>query len=212
MKWEIKERGMKGRVIIPLILVLMVFGSLLVDASGQTDTTGTRMKVQRGLVYRNDTLPVYHIPEVNIYDPSRYQYLWMKRRYRRLIRNVKRAYPYAKIANHRLMVLDRKLAEMDSKRERKKYIKEAEKEIMREFEKDIRKLTIRQGIILVKLIDRETGNTSYEIIKDIRGGLTAFFWQGIARIFGNNLKTEYDPDGEDKVLEDIVRAIEAGFI
>ena len=212
MKREIKNRGTRGRVVIPLILVLMVIGSMLVGAGGQTDSTDTRMKVQRGLVYRNDTLPVYHIPEVNIYDPSRYQYLWMKRRYRRLIRNVKRAYPYAKIANHRLMVLDRKLAEMDSRQERKKYIKEAEKEIMREFEKDIRKLTIRQGIILVKLIDRETGNTSYEIIKDIRGGLTAFFWQGIARIFGNNLKTEYDPDGEDKVLEDIVQAIEAGFI
>ena len=202
------KKGQTIRVFI--LLIISCLGSL--PASAQADTTDMRMKVQRGLVYRNDTLPVYRIPEVNIYDPSQYQYLWMKRRYRRLIRNVKRAYPYAKIANHRLMVLERQLAQMSSERARKKHIRQAENEIMKEFEKDVRKLTIRQGIILVKLIDRETGNTSYEIIKDVKGGFTAFFWQGIARIFGNNLKTEYDPDGEDKVLEDIVQAIEAGFI
>ena len=83
---------------------------------------------------------------------------------------------------------------------------------MTEFEKDVRHLTVTQGIILVKLIDRETGRTSYQVIKELKGGFTAFFWQGIARIFGNNLKTEYDPADQDKVMEDIVLGIEAGFI
>ena len=88
----------------------------------------------------------------------------------------------------------------------------AEKEIMDKFEKSVKRLTITQGIILVKLIDRETGRTSYNVIKDLKGGFTAFFWQGIARLFGNNLKLQYDPLGEDKVMEDIVQGIEAGFI
>ena len=80
------------------------------------------------------------------------------------------------------------------------------------LKRQVKKLTITQGIILVKLIDRETGHTSYEVIKDLKGGFTAFFWQGIARIFGNNLKAEYNPDGEDAKIEDIVRGIESGFL
>ena len=83
---------------------------------------------------------------------------------------------------------------------------------MGQFEKQVRKLTITQGIILVKLIDRETGRSSYQVIRELKGNITAFFWQGIARIFGNNLKAEYDPGGADKVIEDIVKGIEAGFI
>jgi hypothetical protein len=163
------------------------------------------------LVYRSDTLPVMAIPQLNIYDVSKYNYL-KSRRYRRMIYNVKKAYPYAVIANERLKALDDDLSDIKSKREQKAYMKEAEKQIMQEFEDELKKLTITQGIILVKLIDREIGHTSYEVIKDIRGGFTAFFWQGIARIFGNNLKMQYDPEGKDKVIEDIIMAMEYGFI
>jgi len=163
------------------------------------------------LVYGSDTLPMMILPDVNIYDVNKYNYL-QSRRYRRLIYNVKKAYPYAIIANNRLKALDRKLAQIESKKERKAYLKEQEKKIMEQFEDELKRLTIRQGIILVKLIDRETGNTSYEVIKDIRGGFTAFFWQGIARLFGNDLKMQYDPEGNDKTVEDIIMAIEYGFI
>ena len=129
-----------------------------------------------------------------------------------MIRNVKKAYPYARIAAVELKKLDEHLAIMDDEKEQKAYIDQAEKEIMKRFEREVRKLTVTQGIILVKLIDRETGRTSYQVIRELKGGFTAFFWQGIARIFGNNLKTEYDPENQDKVIEDIVLGIEAGFI
>jgi len=125
---------------------------------------------------------------------------------------VKKAYPYAQIAGVSLKELDDTLVAMDNEKERQEWINQAEKDIMNQFEKDVRRLTVSQGIILVKLIDRETGRTSYQVIKDLKGGITAFFWQGIARIFGNNLKAEYDAEGDDKVIEDIVRGIEAGFI
>ena len=125
---------------------------------------------------------------------------------------LKKAYPYAQIAGVKLKELDDHLVTLDSEKEQKDYIDQAEKEIMDQFEKEVKKLTVTQGIILVKLIDRETGRTSYQVIKELKGGITAFFWQGIARIFGNNLKTEYDPVDQDRIIEDIVLGIEAGFI
>jgi len=152
------------------------------------------------------------LKEVRIYQRSDFDYLSYRRRDRRLVRNVKKAYPYAKIADRELKELDEQLAMLNSEKEQKEYINMAEKKIMDKFENQVKKLTISQGIILVKLIDRETGHTSYEVLQDLKGNVTAFFWQGIARIFGNNLKAEYDPDGEDANIEDIVRGIEMGFI
>ena len=152
------------------------------------------------------------LPELRVYDRRDLDYLYLKRKYRRLIRNVKKAYPYSKVAGVKLKELDEYLASIENEKEQKEHIKKAEKEIMGQFEKEVKKLTVSQGIILVKLIDRETGRTSYQVIKELKGSITAFFWQGIARIFGNNLKAEYDPEGDDRVIEDIVRGIEAGFI
>jgi hypothetical protein len=168
--------------------------------------------VTRGVIEGSDTIPMIELPELRVYDHRDLDYLYLKRKYRRLIRNVKRAYPYSKVAGVKLKELDEQLASMENEKEQKELIKLAEKEIMGQFEKEVKKLTVTQGIILVKLIDRETGRTSYTVIKELKGSITAFFWQGIARIFGNNLKAEYDPEGDDRVIEDIVRGIEAGFI
>jgi len=185
---------------------------LLLPAMQAQEPDREEPEITRGIIVENDTLPMVDLPEVSVYQRKDFEYLYLKRRYRRLIYNVKRAYPYAKIAGTRLKVLDEYLATLETEKERKEYVNQVEGEIMKEFEQDVKKLTVTQGIILVKLIDRETGRTSYEVIKDLKGGLTAFFWQGIARIFGNNLKEIYDPDGRDRIIEDIVLGIEAGFI
>ena len=168
--------------------------------------------VTKGIIQGNDTILVVELEEVRVYERQDFEYLYQKRRNKRLVRNVKKAYPYARIAGARLKEMDRRLTQIEGEKERKAYINSAEKEIMNQFEKEVKRLTVTQGIILVKLIDRETGRTSYQVIKDLKGGITAFFWQGIARIFGNNLKAEYDPNGNDMLIEDIVRGIEAGFI
>ena len=99
---------------------------------------------------------------------------------------------------------------MTSEKEKKKFIKEQEKIMKEQFEKDLKNLTYTQGKILIKLIDRETGHTSYTLVKELRGSLQAFFWQGIAKIFSANLKSEYDPDGADKMIEKVVQSIEKG--
>lgn len=184
---------------------------LVTDLAAQ-DPQQDNSVVTRAVVEGADTIPIIELPEVLVYERRDFEYLYLKRRYRRMIRNIKKAYPYAQIAGVKLKELDDHLATLDSEKEQKAYINQAEKEIMDQFEKQVKRLTVTQGIILVKLIDRETGRTSYQVIKELKGGFTAFFWQGIARIFGNNLKTEYDPENQDKVMEDIVLGIEAGFI
>jgi len=197
-----------------LLKYIICIGTLFLFIPGLTaqNTEKDHSGVTRGVIVGNDTIPIIELPEVKVYERSNYEYLYLKRRYRRLIRNIKRAYPYAKIAGIKLKELDMQLTTIDDEKEKKAYIQKAEKEIMNQFEKEVKRLTVTQGIILVKLIDRETGRTSYEVIKDLRGGITAFFWQGIARIFGNNLKAEYDPINKDRIIEDIVQGIEAGFI
>jgi len=195
----------------PYILFLVLVLLILPDLRAQ-EPEEKRSGIARGVIEGNDTLPMVDLPEVRIYEKQDFEYLYLKRRYRKLIYNVKRAYPYSKIAGDRLKALDEYLATLKTDKERKEYVNQVESDIMSEFEKDVRKLTVTQGIILVKLIDRETGRTSYEVIKDLKGGFTAFFWQGIARLFGNNLKEEYDPEGQDHIIEDIVQGIEAGYI
>ncbi|MDR2037930.1 MAG: DUF4294 domain-containing protein [Bacteroidales bacterium] len=136
-----------------------------------------------------------------------------ERKFWRLVHNVKKTYPYARLAGEKLHQLNEHYLTLNSEKEKKKYSKQVEKELMAEFEGELRKLTITQGRILLRLVDRETGNTTYEILKDFRGSLSAFFWQTVAKIFGSNLKARYDPsEGEDKTIEQIIIQIEEGSI
>jgi len=132
------------------------------------------------------------------------------RRNERLIYNVKRVYPYAVIARERLSIVNRELESLEGDRERRAYLNEVEKNLFSEFKDDLMKMTITQGKILIKLIDRETQNTSFVLIREYRGRISAAFWQGIARLFGSNLKAEYDRFGEDAEIEMIIMDIEAG--
>jgi hypothetical protein len=97
-----------------------------------------------------------------------------------------------------------------TRREKEKYIKAYEKRLFKEFEKPLRKLSINQGKMLLKLIDREAGMSSYQAIRNYKGGATAGFWQGIAKLFGSDLKKKYDKEGEDRMLEDLVQMYHEG--
>jgi hypothetical protein len=132
------------------------------------------------------------------------------RQYRRLVYNVKKVYPYAKIAGEKYGLVVAHLQSLKSTKEQREYIKQVEKDILAEYEVELKELTVTQGRILIKLIDRETSYTSYDVVKELRGSFQAAFWQAIARIFGSNLKTEFDPEGEDKVLNEIMIMIENG--
>lgn len=130
---------------------------------------------------------------------------WYKRN-EKLIRNVRIVMPYAKAAAARLEQIDRAMAGIKNEKVRKQYYKEQEEKLIQEYEAEMRKLTFSQGKLLIKLIDRETGKSSYKIISEYRSSFTAAFWQGFARIFGYNLKATYDPY-EDQDIERVIKLL-----
>lgn len=134
------------------------------------------------------------------------------RRYERLVRAVKKVYPIAKKAREEMQSMEDEMCRLPTKAAQRQYVKGIEERIKQEYTPVLKRMTRYEGKILVKLIDRETEYTAYEIVKDFRGGFVAGFWQGIARIFGQNLKTEYDRDGEDRMIEQIVFYYEAGML
>ncbi len=179
-------------------------------AAGQGD--GSKGIVVTAEVVNGDTFPMRYLPYVTIVEEKKFRSDFERRKWQRLKRNVKKVYPYAKLAGSLLNKYQVQLDSVETQRQRKKYFKLIEKELKAEFDDDIRKMTTTQGRILVKLIDRETGNSSYEIVQEFRGNVTAFFWQGLSKMFNQDLKSRYDPHGEDAEIENIIYLIEAGAI
>lgn len=155
-----------------------------------------------------DSVACFQMTPVPVF--SRVLIDWNK--HRRLIRNLKVVYPIAKFANDKLREMEVELEKIPNKRDQEKYVKAVEKELKQQYTPILKKMSFSQGKILIKLIDRETGRTSFQLVKDMRGNFSAFFWQNLGRIFGMNLKDTYDPEGEDKVLEQLIHLYEAGLL
>lgn len=151
-----------------------------------------------------ENIPNWVIPEIVVIPKRKFKSNKDYRQYQRMIRNLKAVYPYAQIARAKFNDLNYQLTQLHTKREKEKYIDQVEKEIRDEFEKKLMSLTVSQGKMLIKLLDRETGRTSYELLKELKGGFSASLWQAVARIFGSNLKTEFDEDGDDKILNELI--------
>jgi uncharacterized membrane protein len=164
-------------------------------------------------VINGDTVPFLILDEFTVNPPNNLiTEINNRPKYSKLIRDVKKVYPYAVIAGIKLKEYNDIIANTPNEGERKKLMKQAEEDIKVKFTDDIKNMTFTQGKILLKLIYRQTGVTSYEIVKELRGPLRAIFWQTFARIFGANLKIEYDPADEDKAIEEIVKQIENGTL
>lgn len=197
-------------VILFLIAAAAIASAQQDSLKQKTDTLPERFYILQNVERDGEKLPEMEIKEVTIQGKGKPQTSFQYWRYERLVYNVKRVYPYALIVKDKLKEVNDELAGLPDDRERKKYIKNIEKEVFRDYEDDMRNMTFSQGKLLIRLIDRETENTSYDLIREYRGNLSASFWQGIARIFGTNLKEEYDPYGDDFLIERIVKEIELG--
>lgn len=162
------------------------------------------------VIVDGDTLPVITLEETVVSSRRFYKSKRYQRTYGRIKKKVVKVYPYATITRDLLEQYDKELAEINTKAGKKAYLKNAEDELKAEFEGEITRLTRSEGKILIKLIDRETGDSSYELIKKLRGGFTAFMWQSLAKLFGSDLKQQYDARGDDQIIEEIVLAIERG--
>ncbi len=163
-------------------------------------------------IENGDTIIISNLEEATIKPRDQFESKRDLRQYNRLIYNVKKVYPYAKLAGELYREIENTLYSLDTEKERKDYLSKVEKEILANYQEDLKKLTVTQGRILIKLIDRETQHTSYELVKDLRGSFQAVFWQAIARLFGSNLKTNFDAEGEDMLIDEIMILIDFGMV
>jgi hypothetical protein len=184
--------------------ILFALGQELI-AQNQPDSTWVQATVLDG-----DTVPMVNIQMAIV--PGNGNQKKAAKSYGILKKRVVRVYPYAKAAGDIMRQLEVELSQMKNEKERKAHVKATEAELKSAFEGQLKELTVKEGIILIKLIDRETGDSSYGLIQELKGSFSAFMWQSVARIFGHDLKDDYAPYGEDWPIEQICREIELGFI
>lgn len=185
-------------------LLLFISGLVLSQQPGE----GTLV---RGTIEGNDTIIRIQINDIWIYPEKKFKNKKQQQNYSRYVAKVKKVYPLALEAKILLDKYEPQYYALDSQRERRKLMKNLEKELLDKHKEELKKWSISDGKILLKLINRETNRSAYSIIENFRGEFSAVFWQGIARLFKNNLKDGYDPENEDKVLEEVVRKIESGY-
>ena len=191
------------------VLFFFLIAPVLAFAQTKAETTGkeeTSVSLPEDSIIHINLRPVDILPDKKNMSPRQL------REYTLLEYKVKKVYPIAKVAALKLKEYNRVSTSFKTERERKDYVKGVEKELFKEYEPELRTMKVSEGRILIKLLDRQTSNTSYQIIKEFKGGLSAFFWQSVARLFGHDLKAQYDPVLEDRIIEYIVCEIDLGMI
>ncbi|MCR5050373.1 MAG: DUF4294 domain-containing protein [Paludibacteraceae bacterium] len=161
-------------------------------------------------VDNGDTLYLAWLHEVWCYPPLKFKNKRQEKFYWRTVRDVKKCLPYAKMITQDMAYADRELAKLPDAKSRKKWWKQFERQLYKKYEKDFRNMYASQGMMLMKLLDRETERTSYELIKQYKGKASANFWQFIAKLFQNDLKEEYDASDKDRITERVINMVEAG--
>lgn len=198
---------MKKRTVIFVFSVLL---AALLAPSAHAQSNRRELKVMEYYVYKGDTIFVDELPPAVIHPKQTMSHRnWVK--YYKRVHNFSKAYPYAVLVARVINETD-SLFEADhyTKRQQDKYLNKMKDDLLKEFDPIFRKLTLKQGLMMIRLIDRECGQTPYYILKRYLGGTTAGFWQGVAKVFKGNLKQPYDKYGEDKDLEELVGYWERG--
>jgi len=191
------------RTFVSIFLFWIIMWIPIYDWASQKDNIPA---TEKKIASNSDTIIYREIEEITVYPRKGYKI--NSNEYFRMVKKIRKVYPFAKEAAIELHTYNEKFKKIKDPRLKRRYIKKVEKDLFAKHENDIKHLTISEGRYLLLLIDRETGDTSYELVKEIKGSFSAFFWQGIAKVFGNNMKDEYDPIYKHFVIEQIVLMIE----
>jgi hypothetical protein len=161
-------------------------------------------------VVNQDTFYLAHMQTIYVFPDMKFESKKQERFYWKTVRDVKKTLPLSKILTLEMAYADEQLAKIPDKKDRRKWWKQHEKYLFKKYEQQFRKMTASQGQMLMKLMDRESDRTSYEIIRHYRGKASANFWQFIAKLFKNDLKEEYDADDKDRIVERVIYLVEMG--
>ena len=188
--------------LLHIVLVLLV-GINMSAANSYVDSC--MIRVENG-----DTLYLAWLHEVWVYPPMRFKNKRQEKFYWRTVRDVKKCLPYAKMITKDMAYADAELAKLPDDKSRRKWWRKYERYLYKKYENDFRDMYASQGMMLMKLMDRETDKTSYELIKKYKGKAAANFWQFVAKLFKNDLKEEYDAADKDRITERVINLVEAG--
>jgi len=199
---------MKRKFSIILFIGFLIIGNSCIKAQESTITiNGTIVKA---CIDKGDTIPYIEMRTLYVYPPYRFKSKREQMRYNKLVRDVKKTLPIAKMINKTIIETYEYLATIPDKKERKRHIKRIEKGLKEQYTPMMKKLTFSQGKLLIRLVDRECNQSSYELVKAFMGPFRAGFYQTFASLFGASLKKEYDPEKEDQMTERIINLIESG--
>lgn len=185
------------------ILILLAVSMNLFAANKYMDSCAVHIK-------DGDTLFIAWLHDIWVYPPMKFKNKKQEKFYWKTVRDVKKTLPYAKMITREMAYADEELAKLADDRERRKWWRSFERQLYKKYEKDLRGMYASQGRMLMKLMDRETNRTSYDLIKKYRGKASANFWQFVAKLFRNDLKEEYDASDKDKIIERVINLVEAG--
>ncbi len=160
--------------------------------------------------YKGEYIPSITMPQVNVYSTWRFMNEKEKKKFDKLVRDVKKVLPIAKEINTIIIETYEYLETLPNEKARQTHIKEVEKGLKKQYTPRLKKLTFSQGKLLIKLVNRQTHSSGYELVKAFMGSFKAFFYQAFASLFGASLKKEYHPEKEDRMIEHIVIRVEAG--
>ena len=192
-----------------IILLFILFANALNSYSQQVVSTGNGFRVTAEVI-NGDTIPSIMLPNVYIFKPLVFKNKREQKEYYKLVRDVKKTLPLAREVNRAIIETYEYLITIPNQKDREKHLKRVEKGLKEQYTPRMKKLTFAQGKLLIKLVNRETSSSSYELVKAFIGPFKAGFYQTFASLFGANLKKEYHPDGEDKLTERVVLLVESG--
>ena len=175
------------------------------------DTAKTAGKKYRATIVNGDTIAMVYLGTYCAVDDRTFKNKRKEKRYYLLIAKVKKVLPIAREAGKLYKILNSQLLYKEEA-DKLALMKRVEKDIKKKYTKTIEDLSYGEGMVLLKLIDRETGNSAYHLVQELRGDFKAWIWQGVGSFFDVNLKQEYDPDKDDKDIEDIVFLIDRGLV
>ena len=190
------------RTCLTIIVLLTLLG-----AAGHANPVVDSVQLQ---VNSHDTFYLARMHDIYVYPKMVFKSKSQERFYWRTVRDVKKTLPFAKKLAIEMQVADQRLSELPDDKTRRQWWRQHEKYLFKKYEQHFRKMTASQGQMLMKLMDRESDRTSYEIIKHYRGKASANFWQFIAKLFKNDLKEEYDATDKDRIVERVINLVEAG--